>query len=576
VSPPPPSALQTSAGANLATAGSLAPVATEVSARPTLLTQIRTNPRIPAMIAAAVAVALLAMLLLWSRTPDYKVLYSNLSDRDGGDIITALQTLNVPYKFADGGGAILVPADAVHEARLRLAQQGLPKGGSVGFELMDSQKFGISEFAEQVNYQRALEGELERTIASIASVQSARVHLAIPKPSVFVRDQQKPSASVLVNMYQGRSLDDGQVSAITHMVSSGVPQMSPKDVTVVDQNGNLLTTSNAGSSLDANQLKYVQQVELNTKQRIEAILAPLYGPGNAHAQISADLDFSRVEQTAEDYQPNQKPANAAIRSQQTSVSNDPLGMGGAGGVPGALSNQPPQPASAPLSNPPANPDAASAPAGASGAAARSVAMSTHRDETTNYEVDKTIRHIEQPVGSIKRLSAAVVINYRRQLDAKGKPTMQPLTADQLKQTEALIKDAMGFDQQRGDTLNVVNSTFSASDPNSVAAVPDLPLWKQPDMIDMAKTGGKYLLIGIAALYLFFAVLRPSVRRALKPPELPAPVLPQLATEPAAAEAPLVNLQTPAYERNLALARTIAKQDPKIVANVVKSWVSDER
>ncbi|KLU20213.1 flagellar M-ring protein FliF, partial [Caballeronia mineralivorans PML1(12)] len=287
-----------------------------------MLNQFRNNPRMPLIIAVAILAVVVAGLVMWSRQPDYRVLFSNLSDRDGGAIVAALQQGNIPYKIAESGGAILVPSDAVHETRLRLASQGLPKNGSVGFELMDNQKFGISQFAEQVNYQRALEGELEKTIASISSVREARVHLAIPKPTVFVREKELPTASVMLNLYPGRALDEGQILAIQHMVSSSVPDMPVKNVTIVDQDGNLLTQQSVSNGLDASQLKYVQQIERNTQGRIDAILAPLFGAGNAHSQVSADIDFSKLEQTAESYGPNANPQNTAIRSQQSSESKD--------------------------------------------------------------------------------------------------------------------------------------------------------------------------------------------------------------------------------------------------------------
>lgn len=539
-----------------------------------LLQQLRSNPRVPAILAAAVAAALLVVLVLWSRQPDYKVLYSNLSDRDGGAIITALQAMNVPYQLSDTGGAILVPSNLVGDSRLKLAQQGLPKGGSVGFELMDTQKFGISQFAEQINYQRALEGELERTISSIASVQAARVHLAIPKPSVFVREQRSPSASVLVDLYPGRVLDDGQVSAIAHMVASGVPEMPLSGVTIVDQNGNLLTAPSATNGLDATQLKYVKQIEFDAQQRVQAILAPLYGMGNVRAQVSADIDFSQTEQTAESYQPNPTPASATVRSQQTNEASD-VGARPTGGVPGALSNAPPLPASAPLQNP-------AVASGASGAsAALAGPLSVRRDVTTNYEVDKTVRHVESPMGGIKRLSVAVVINYQRQVAANGKSQMVPLTPAQFSQTEQLVKDAMGFDATRGDVVNVVNSAFSTADDHAVS---DLPLWKQPENIELAKTAAKYLLMGLAGLYLFFGVLRPSVRRLFKAPE-PPPAEPDLPTSMDAkagtdAEGEAGDLDTEfkqtTYQRNLTSARQLAKEDPRVVATVLKNWVSDER
>ncbi|MFL6643200.1 MAG: flagellar basal-body MS-ring/collar protein FliF [Paraburkholderia fungorum] len=544
------------------------------------LAQMRGNPRAPLIFAVALLVAIVAGLFLWSRAPDYKVLYSNLSDRDGGAIITALQAANIPYKFTDAGGAILVPSEQVHEMRLRLAAQGLPKSGSVGFELMDNQKFGISQFAEQINYQRALEGELERTIESISSVKSARVHLAIPKPSVFVRDKEAPSASVLVNLYPGRALDEGQVLAITHMVSSAVPDMPVKGVTILDQDGNLLTQPSTGSGLDASQLKYRQQIERSTQQRIDAILAPLFGSGNAHSQVSADIDFSRREQTSENYGPNGSPQQAAIRSQQTSTATE-MSQAAASGVPGALSNQPPQPASAPIvaSN------------GASGVTTTPV--SDRKDSTTNYELNKTVQHLEQPMGGIKRLSVAVVVNYLRVVDAKGHATMQPVTADKLAQVNQLVKDAMGFDAARGDSVNVVNSPFTADiDPNA-----DLPWWRTPDMIALAKQLATYLGIGAVALFLYFVMVKPALRRAFPPPEpvaaaaLPSPDEPILLDGIPAAEraatATVAELESDnellalenskhKYERNLEFARNIARQDPKIVATVVKNWVSDER
>ncbi|KUZ04839.1 flagellar M-ring protein FliF [Burkholderia diffusa] len=536
------------------------------------ITRMKGNPKLPFVIAVALAIAAITALVLWSRAPDYRVLYSNLSDRDGGAIITALQQANVPYKFADAGGAILVPSNQVHETRLKLAAMGLPKGGSVGFELMDNQKFGISQFAEQVNYQRALEGELQRTIESINAVKTARVHLAIPKPSVFVRDKEAPSASVFVDLYPGRVLDEGQVQAITRMVSSGVPDMPAKNVTIVDQDGNLLTQTASATGLDASQLKYVQQVEHNTQKRIDAILAPIFGAGNARSQVSADIDFSKLEQTSESYGPNGTPQQAAIRSQQTSSATE-LAQGGASGVPGALSNTPPQPASAPIV------------AGNGQSGPQSTPVSDRKDQTTNYELDKTIRHVEQPMGNVKRLSVAVVVNYQPVADAKGHVTMQPLPPAKLAQIEQLVKDAMGYDEKRGDSVNVVNSAFSTvSDPYA-----DLPWWRQPDMIAMAKEAAKWLGIAAAAAALYFMFVRPAMRRAFPPPEPAAPAL-------AAPEDPVALDGLPAleqadepdplllgfeneknrYERNLDYARTIARQDPKIVATVVKNWVSDER
>ncbi|SAK79420.1 flagellar MS-ring protein [Caballeronia catudaia] len=544
-----------------------------------VLNQFRSNPRVPLIIAAAILVMVVAGLVMWSRQPDYRVLFSNLSDRDGGAIVAALQQGNIPYKLSDGGGAILVPSEQVHETRLRLASQGLPKNGSVGFELMDNQKFGISQFAEQINYQRALEGELERTIGSISSVKSARVHLAIPKPSVFVRDKELPTASVMVNLYPGRVLDEGQVVAIAHMVASGVADMPVKNVNIVDQDGSLLTSQSAANGLDASQLKYVQQIEHNTQKRIDAILSPLFGAGNAHSQVSADIDFSKLEQTAESYGPNANPQATAIRSQQSSESSESTG-GGASGVPGALSNQPPQAASAPI-------DAA-----ASGAAAsvKSTPKSERKDTTTNYEVDRTVRHYEQATGGIKRLSVAVVVNYEKKVDAKGNVTMTPLAADKLAQVQQLVKDAMGFDEKRGDSVNVVNSAFSTD----LNVTPEAPWWRTPQMIAWGIQAAKYVGIGIVALFLYFSMVKPAMKRAFPPPPEIAPTLGapdelSMLDGPAAegakkededrdAEVSLLGHESKKakFDRNLDYARMVARQDARIVATVVKNWVSDER
>ncbi|TAM53984.1 MAG: flagellar basal body M-ring protein FliF [Paraburkholderia sp.] len=553
------------------------------------LSQMRGNPRAPLIVAVAVLIAVVTALVLWSRTPDYRVLYSNLSDQDGGGIIAALQQANVPYKFSEGGSAILVPSDQVNETRLKLASLGLPKSGSVGMELMDNEKFGISQFAEQVNYQRALEGELERTIQSISVVRQARVHLAIPKPSVFVREREAPTASVLVNLYPGRMLDEGQVSAITHMVASSVSDLPVKNVTIVDQDGTLLTQPASGSGLDATQLKYVQQVERNTQQRIDAILAPLFGAGNAHSQVSADIDFSQVEQTAESYGPNGNPQQAAIRSQQTSQATD-MTQGGASGVPGALSNSPPQPASAPLV----------AASGASVAGPAATPISERKDATTNYELDKRVSHVAQAKGGIKRMSAAVIINYQRVVDAKGHATMQPLTPEKLAQVNQLVKDAMGYDAKRGDSVNIVNATFSTeTDP-----LANLPWWKQPEVISLALQAAKWIGIAIVALALYMMMVKPAMRRAF-PPRLEGQAAAEGAGMSGSLDGPgepvLLDGGSPTpittamehdsdmeqnllafenekhkFERNLDYARTIARKDPKIVATVVKNWVSDER
>ena len=518
-------------------------------------------------IGAALVVALMVGAWLWSQQPDYRVLFSNFSDRDGGAIVTSLQQMNVPYKFAEGGGAILVPAAQVYDARLKLASQGLPKGGSVGFELMENQKLGVSQFLEQVNFQRALEGELARSIQSIGAVQSARVHLALPKASVFVRDQQKPTASVILNLNQGRTLDPGQVSAIVHLVASSVPELSSKSVTVIDQSGNLLSDADKASTtngLDPAQLKYVQDLQQSIVKRIESIISPLVGPNNVRAEATADIDFSHSEQAAEVYKPNQAPNTGAVRSMQTNETGAGAATN-ASGVPGALSNQPPAPATAPITG--------GAPAPGTPAAKAAADASTHREATTNYEVDKTIRYVQQPMGGVKRISVAVVVNYKRDVDKAGKVSNRALTEAEKTQITDLIKEAMGFNKERGDTLNIANSQFAGVEAQPVVEV---PIWKNPETLQTGKDVGKWLLGAAVILYLFFAFLKPMLKKLMA--GLPKPVV--IADDDGdvvelSHNSEPMGVQTRGYAENLEAAKVLAKQDPKVVANVVKAWVGNE-
>ncbi|GAA4348590.1 flagellar basal-body MS-ring/collar protein FliF [Variovorax defluvii] len=558
------------------------PAAPGMPAAPALLERLRAQPKLPLIIGGAALVAAAAAFMLWSRAPDYKVLYTNVSDRDGGAIIASLTQMNVPYKFAEGGSAILIAGDKVPEVRLKLAAQGLPKGGGVGFELLDNQKFGTSQFAEQVNYQRGLEGELARSIESIGTVESARVHLALPKPSLFVREQKKPSASVVLALHRGRGIDEGQVSAIVHMISSSVPELDPKSVTVVDQRGNLLSAANAGArGLDVSQLKYAQEIEQGYIRRIEAILQPILGQSNVHAQVAADIDFSVVERTEEKFAPNQDPRNAAVRSQQSSESSQQGGTP-AGGVPGALSNQPPPTPSAPIVAPPANAPANAAPGAAraqgaattasTAAAAPAGPSSLRKDVTTNYELDRSIRHVQQAAGGIRRLSVAVVVNHLAGPD--GKP--RALTPAELEQVRNLAKEAMGFSQERGDSLNVVNSAFARDGQEDTKA--ELPFWKDRDNIELAKSAGLYLLLALLALFAWFAVLRPLLRKHLAPP--PASAAPEPAVAPidpddeaAVAEQSAREREAERRKADLDYAQQVAEQDPRLVASLIKQWMN---
>ncbi len=516
--------------------------------------------KIMLMLGVAAVVAVMGAVWMWGQQPDYRVLFSNFSDRDGGAIVAELEKMNIPYKYAEGGGAVLVPADRVHDARLKLASQGLPKGGNVGFELMENQKLGSSQFVERVNFQRAMEGELARSIESVSAVQAARVHLAMPKDSVFVSEQKQPTASVLLNLHPGRALDQQQVSAIVHLVASSVPELPIKNVTVVDQNGNLLSETGKAASvngMDPSQIKYVQELQQNVVKRIESIITPIVGPNNVRAEATADVDFSRSEQAVESYKPNQTPDAMVIRSQQTSESLN--GTATPGGVPGALTNQPPAPATAPITAPAQN---AAAPAAAAPAA------NTRKDATVNYEVDKTIQYVQQSGGGLKRLSVAVVVNYKKTLDKDGKVVMKPLTAAEKTQITNLVKEAMGFNAERGDSVNVVNTPFASAEQE---ALPEPPFWKNPeyaDYLSIAQTAGKYLLMALALFILYLRVLKPLLKKLSEAARQPPPSQnPQLQHAMAA----LPGQRN--YEENLTRAQKLASEDPRVVANIVKTWVA---
>jgi flagellar M-ring protein FliF len=543
------------------------------------LTRVRANPKIPLMVAGAAAIAVIIALVLWAKTPDYKVLYSNLADQDGGAIVTQLTQMNVPYRFSDNGSAIEVPADKVYDLRLRLAQQGLPKGGAVGFELLDQEKFGISQFSEQINYQRALEGELARTIETLGPVKNARVHLAMPKPSLFVREQKSPSASVTLSLEPGRALDEGQISAVVHMVSSAVAGLPPGNVTLVDQGGHLLTQSNtAGRDLNDAQLKYAMDVESRFQRRIESILAPIVGSGNVHAQVTAQIDFANKEKTEEQYRPNSDPSQAAVRSRQLNQSEQVNGRN-PGGVPGALSNQPAPPNNAPIATAPQN-NAANAPqqnqTTSMGGSTPTGSSNTQRDETTNYEVDRTILHTKLNTGDIQRLSVAVVVNYRQLTD--GKPL--PLTAEQMKQIENLTREAMGYSDTRGDTLNVVNSPFSATEETSL----ELPFWKQQAFFEMLMSAARWLVVLIVAWLLWRKLVRPLIQRKVEVQQTQVETQRQRAEEEDAVSVRLTkDEQQQQRKANQRLSAEVMSQriremsdnDPRVVALVIRQWMSNE-
>ncbi|NWF44208.1 flagellar basal body M-ring protein FliF [Hydrogenophaga sp. D2P1] len=515
---------------------------------------------------ALVAIAL--ALFFMGQQPDWRVLYTNLGDKDGGAIVAQLTQMNVPYKHSEGGGSIMVPADKVHDTRLRLASLGLPKGTVNGFELMEANRFGMTQFQERLTFQRGLEGELTRSIQSLSSVQTARIHLALPNQNGFFREQQKPSASVLLTLHPGRTLDKAQVAGIVHLVASSVPEMNPKAVSIVDDAGNLLSSTPEGQSqgADTQKLQYTQQIEQMYTRRILDMIEPLVGEGNVKAQVSADVDFSLVESTSELHKPNQSAEAGAVRSQQIVEDGSPAAALPAG-VPGATTNQPPTTGTAPI-----NGEAAAL--GAAGAADK--AASTRRQSLINYEVDKTVKVVREASGTVRRLSAAVVVNHRSSTDKGGKETTAAIPPEQLEQMTALVRETIGFNKERGDSVNVVNAVFNVSKaPEEVAVA----WWSQPENMELARGLAWPLgMVGMGLLVLL-GMVRPGLK-LMKAPALPPAEAKLNAMVNDQPERPGLPMPTTSNEatpetRRLADAKRLALENPMAVANIVKGWVNGE-
>ncbi len=466
------------------------------------LQKLKQNSLLPLLIGGAAFIGLVLALIMWASAPEYRVLYSNLSEADGGRIIAQLDSRQVPYQFS-GSGTILVPSKDVHKLRLQMAEQGLPQGGNAGFALMDNQAFGISQFAEQVNFQRALEGELASSMESLGPVQKARVHLAMAKASVFVRDREPAKASVIVTLHPGRKLGAGQVQAIIHMVSSSVPELSPEHVTVVDQYGALLSQNNRDNSLSGSKLDYIQQVERSYEERIVNILTPILGRKNVRAQVVADIDFSKREATAERYRPNQDADTAAIRSIQRNLNMQGSSQT-AEGIPGALTNTPPGVEPSPIENPELADENETTAAGF---------RNLQQDQVVNYELDRTVEHVDHQRGALQRLSVAVVINHRTVDDLEGNTQLVPRSEEELAYITRLVRQAMGYTDTRNDQLEVVNSVFVQESTPTI----ELPWYEQPSILKLAQQLGRYLLAGLGILLLYMLIIRPLMKRHLTAP-----------------------------------------------------------
>lgn len=535
---------------------------------------LKVGPQIAIMAGIAIAVAIGVAVALWSFTPDYTLLYASVGDKEIGEVLDALEKSGMDYKIESSSGAILVPRGAVHEIRMKLAGQGLPKTNNQGFELLEKDNgMGVSQTLESARYQRALEGEIARSIMIFQNVKSARVHLALPKQSVFIRKRKTSSASVLVDLYPGRYLEKGQIESIVHLVASAVPSLESEQVTVVDQRGTLLNATQHGDgfSLSNKQFEYKNQVEDHLIERVENILTPLVGSDAMRTQITADIDFTVTERTHERYNPDLP----ALRSEQTQ--EDQSRLSAVQGVPGALSNQPPAAGTAPEV------------AGNASRPVQPAPLNTSRSSTRNYELDKTISHSRLGTGQLNRLTVAVVIDNLHVVQEDGTPVSKPYSQEDVTRFTELVKQAVGFDAVRGDRVTVTNAPFRVA--QGPEPLPELPIWKQ----NWFQTLTKQLVGLLIVLALVFGVLRPTLKGLLAravsikhdagagnegksehyagPGSVGNEMGGQLAMN-AAGDQPL--LEAPqCYEKRLEFAQKLVDDDPKRVAQVVKNWVETD-
>lgn len=507
------------------------------------------------LIGLAGAIALGIWLFFWTQQPGYAPLFSGLADKDAAEVTEALRASGIPYRI-EPTGAIAVPQAQVHDARLKLAAQGLPQGSRAGFEMIrGEQGFGVSQFVEGARYQHALETELARTIATLRPVRDARVHLALPKPSAFARGREPAGASVVLELFPGRILESNQVAAIVHMVATSVPEVSPERVTVIDQAGRLLTQPdpNSDAALSAQQFEQTRRMETAYIQRVRDLLEPLTGPGRVNVQVTVDMDFTVTEEARETYLPDAKVRSEQVSEQPAVGAGALANNAAAGGIPGAASNVP-----------------ATAEGGEDTAAPPPAGPPVARQATRNFELDRHVSHVRQPAGRIRRVSAAVLVDHVPQPGEDGQVELRALSEEQIARVEALVREAVGFDAGRGDSVAVMNAPFVRPEP--VEGVGEPPIWEHPMVGDILRL----LVGGGAVLALVFGVLRPTLRQIVVPTRiqaLPEPVFERISGP---TEAELVNEAVTkaanSYEERLQSARAAVSQDPRRVAQVVKSWV----
>ncbi|MBI0006281.1 flagellar M-ring protein FliF [Gilliamella sp. W8126] len=542
------------------------------------INQLKINRKMLLLIVGVIVIAISSITYLWLKDDNYGVLFSNLNDKDGGEIISQLDKLNIPYKFSSSGTTILIPQNQIYHTRLRIAQQGLPKGGAIGFELLDKESFGMSQFNEQINYQRALEGELSRTIAIISSVDDARVHLAMPKPSLFVRERKFPSASVALTLLPGRALSQGQIDAIIHLISSSVPELQADKVTIIDQKGNLLTGERyRDSNVNIAQLEYSERIENLVRERVEKIIIPILGQQNVKVQVNADIDFSRQESTSEIYDPNSDASNQTIRSKQQIENSQLASSNIIGGVPGALSNQPVPTPSAPIDGESDSKDKDD----------KQKMYHLQSNKTLNFEVNRQVIHSKIPEGRIKRLSVAVLVNYKfisadeitsaneENSEQEAVEKWVKLDQEELTHIEALARQAMGFSDLRGDSLTVANLKFTDQIEDENAAIVFL---QKHEVFDMLKVAIKYLIYILIIWFAWRKVLR-SIwikiqRQYLNTDNRSSDGT--MASEDKLDYKAHSKLQQKIFEDNMQqqqYIRKIVEKDPRVMALIIRGWMN---
>ena len=527
------------------------------------------------MIALAASVAIGFAVVLWTQSEDYRPLLGRSDNLDASSVVQLLEQNRIKFKMDNNTGAILVAADDIHIARMKLAEMGLPSSSTPGFELMDKeQPLGTSQFVEGTRYQRSIEGELARTITSISSIRSARVHLALPKKTVFVRDASKPTASVFVEVFAGRTVEPAQVKAIMNLVASSVPDLKMADVTVVDQRGDLISTGEDSQDLllATKQHDYAKTVEESMMKRITGILEPVVGNGKFRTQVSADIDFTAVEQAAETFNPDLP----AVRSEQKLIESK-AGGDAAGGIPGALTNQPPANAQAPEQATPQEGEAA----------APKQATNNREQSTRNFELDRTVSYTKHQQGTLKRLTVAVVVDDKVIRAEDGTETHQPWTANELERLSILVRDSVGYSAVRGDSVNVLNAPFTSGVEMAETELPTIPWWEQWIMPHI-----KSIASVIIILALIFGLLRPvfkslarnggSIAEQEEARQLAALEAAGLGGMEGVSDetvtlsggsALLLGGPEQGYEQQLNAIKGLIADDPGRVAQVVKKWVN---